>query len=268
MKRMYRSTLLLASGVLILASCASKPELRTVEETRFAAKVSAGEDVIVRTGAVAIEDLGSLIDSDDAVPRVRVQSCFAGELEFREFELTQKVAHPVITTTNKIPQWDKAAPFRGIHLRRVRISNLGEHMLDLSDIRASLIDPKGLQITMATDDQLAEFIETQRECETSAKLVEVAREQNLLSNPDLTLAAASEQVYMLPFPGLQFSAPGDWVLELRSVPSDVNNRGLVVETVSMRFTVEVKQYKAIIEQRKDGWLTGWEEVSRKAVLVE
>jgi hypothetical protein len=263
MNRFFMCPVLFLS--LLLISCGTYPQFRTKVSYRYSQAPLTHESAEQTKEAITIEDIGA---SEKIIQPIKVQKCNGSRLAFKTV-----TKYRYSDTGKKIPYearepvFETVDPLANIYLRRIRIRNTTEHVLQLTKIDVVFVDPSGNEYEMVPKEFLGNFILSNRPCTSSESIISALQPLQLILGRRTRIRPQRDQEFLLAFPNLTTNIPGEWRLELHNFPTQTDRAGNISRKTSFEFPIEVTKYKITVKQRKDGFIDRWKEIGRKEELA-
>jgi len=249
----------LATGVLLLlAACATtgEPETRLIHQETFLMTSAEGHPGKITKRDVTIEDMG---EAEGVVQPVSVQACNGASLLYRTVTRTNRVTGEKYN--EQVPVMIEVDPLEGVYVRRLRVSNNTSSNLPLNFADVVLVDPAGNDNELVDKLVLGQNIRAQLPCASGYAVEENLKSLKILGG-DVRIRPGRETTYYAMFTTVDKSIVGDWTLEVNDFPVLTDQRGQISMTERFFFPLVSTGFRTTITQKKEGFWSAWEEVSR------
>ena len=246
-------------GLLGVFSCGTYPQFKSNVYYRYSQAPFEQASNKQTKESITIEDKGT---AEKVIQPIKVQACEGNLLLVRIVEKVRYTKYGQIPYKVKEPVFETVDPLENVYLRRIKLHNATEHVLQLAQIDVVFVDPAGNEYEMISKELLEGFIRSNRPCPSTEAIVSALKPLKLLGGGRTKIRPKRDQDFFVAFPNLKINIPGEWRLEFHDFPTKTNEAGNIIRKTSFEFPFEVKKYKIIVEQRKDGFMDSWKEISR------
>ena len=169
-KKMRKSVFAITGGIALigllgLSACGSYPIYKTSTQYLYPQKQIDSLPNKITKQSITIEDKGT---AADIISPVTVQACNGNLLLTKTVTKRNSAGYKYDT---QVPVFESVDPLSNVYVRRIKINNTTEHLLHLSQIDITLVDPAGNEHEMASKELLREYILGKRPCASTRAVV-------------------------------------------------------------------------------------------------
>lgn len=248
------------SVVTLLSACAttSEPKFKTKEAHTF--ELTSLNNSKQTKGNVTIEDVG---EAKKVLAPIKIHACNGTELKYETKNYTQNG----VPMQKQVKVMQTVNPLEGMYIRRLKITNSGQHTLRMNQIDSVLVDGAGTDHETMSKERLKQKIRARIPCSSNYAVLNAIDTLKIIGSNARIRSGRTTELHAI-FSGVNKAISGDWALELNDVPVKTNEANQPLKVTSFKFPLMVKHLKTIINYRKDSFFSPWREINRDTQQIK